>query len=130
MIDIELESELFKNHSRTDFPKNVTVIGSYHNYERTPPANDLRKLVSRSREWNTDISKLAVLTRNSQDIKTLESLLGLPGICLIGMGESGLVTRTEFPLKGSALTYGYLDKKAAPGQISAKELTRLLKAEE
>jgi 3-dehydroquinate dehydratase len=43
------------------------------------------------------------------------------------MGALGKQTRTAFPKLGSCLTYGYLDKPAAPGQLAAAALVRRLK---
>jgi len=48
-------------------------------------------------------------------------------LCVIGMGRAWSETRIEFATLGSCLTYGYLDKPAAPGQISAAELVRRLR---
>jgi len=47
-------------------------------------------------------------------------------ICVIGMGELGVKTRTEFPRRGSCLTYGYFESSAAPGQLPAATLMELL----
>jgi 3-dehydroquinate dehydratase len=40
------------------------------------------------------------------------------------MGQAWSETRVEFATLGSCLTYGYLDKPTAPGQMSATELLR------
>jgi 3-dehydroquinate dehydratase len=51
---------------------------------------------------------------------------------VLGMGVPARETRTEFALKGSCLTYGYLDSPVAPGQPPSaalvEELSRLLPA--
>ena len=44
------------------------------------------------------------------------------------MGEAWKQTRVLFPKLGSCLTYGFLDKPTAPGQMSAEELLRQLRA--
>lgn len=126
MIDIELKSELFATHKRNEFPKNLEVVTSFHNYDDTPSEQEITSLISSGKKWGADIIKLAVFTHNSADVKLLETFLSEENICLIGMGPEGLITRTGFPLKGSVLTYGFLDNSAAPGQVSAKELSRLL----
>ena len=127
MIDIELKSELLADRKRSDFPSNIEVITSFHNYDSTPPKEEIAALISSGKAWGADIVKLALFTHNAKDVETLKSFLSEKNICLIGMGSEGVVTRTEFPLEGSVLTYGYLDNSAAPGQISAKELNSLLR---
>ena len=127
MIDLELKSELFKNHSRSEFPEKLTVISSFHDYEKTPSGDEIQKLIDSGKSWGADIVKLAVTSSTEQDIDLLESFLKQGGLCLIAMGDLGSVTRSKFPLKGSLLTYGYLDESAAPGQFSAEELNKLLR---
>jgi 3-dehydroquinate dehydratase-1 len=69
---------------------------------------------------------------SAADEDTLRSLLGRKWkrpLCIIGMGTAWTHTRASFPLLGSCLTYGYLDKPAAPGQIAVADLTRRLREE-
>ncbi|NQZ56528.1 MAG: type I 3-dehydroquinate dehydratase [Lentisphaeraceae bacterium] len=126
-IDIELKSELFAKYSRQDFPDTLKVIGSFHDYDNTPANEDIAKLILSGRQWNLDIIKLACFTKTAEDYTRLESFLTEKNICLIGMGEVGVKTRSEFPLKGSVFTYGYLDECAAPGQLSARQLHTILR---
>lgn len=128
MIDIELKSELFANHCRSDFSNKIQVIGSFHNYEITPENNEISCLIQSAKDWNIDITKLAVFSNSEDDVERLAEFLESDNICLIGMGEYGVKTRTEFPLKGSCLTYGYLDDSAAPGQLSALQLSETLRS--
>lgn len=123
MIDIELKSPLFANHKRSDFPMDIQVVTSFHNYETTPSSKEIDTLIKVGENWGADIVKLAVFTNTENDVGTLRSFLSRKSVCLIGMGDKGLTTRLSFPKEGSLLTYGYLDDSAAPGQISAKELS-------
>ncbi len=70
------------------------------------------------------------MVKSSRHIATLEGLLSddwsVP-LCVIGMGPLGTPTRLSFATAGSCLTYGYLDKPAAPGQWPAKELYAALR---
>jgi 3-dehydroquinate dehydratase I len=125
-IDIELKSELFKNTSKTEFPDSLKIIASYHDYNSTPDNETIQAFIDSGKKWGVNIVKLAVTPNNTEDLARLESFLSQSKICLIGMGELGVVTRREYPLKGSLLTYGYLDNCAAPGQISAAELKQYL----
>jgi hypothetical protein len=63
-------------------------------------------------------------------VETLQGLLAEPlekPLCIIGMGPLGTETRVAFSLVGSCLTYGYLDKPSAPGQMSAARLVERLR---
>lgn len=123
MIDVELKSPLFASHKRSDFPKSIQLVASFHNYEETPSSNEISQLIQKGKDWGADIVKLAVFTHSEKDVEVLRPFLATGEICLIGMGEKGLVTRLSFPKQGSMLTYGYLDDSAAPGQVSAQELS-------
>ncbi|MCM8534324.1 MAG: type I 3-dehydroquinate dehydratase [Lentisphaeraceae bacterium] len=127
MIDIELKSELFAKYKREDFSQDLTIISSFHDYKNTPNNEVIARLIEQGKNWNVDIVKLAVYTNTEEDLNRLESFLNTKSICLIGMGNLGVKTRTEFTKKGSCLTYGYLDESAAPGQLSAKELSSILR---
>ena len=129
-IDIELKSDIFKNKSRHNFPEALKIIGSFHNYNCTPESSEITQLIESGRQWGLDIVKLACFIKNQDEYSRLESFLGDKDLCLIGMGEHGVRSRCEFPLKGSALTYGYLDDSAAPGQLSAAELHKVLHSAE
>jgi 3-dehydroquinate dehydratase-1 len=72
------------------------------------------------------IVKVSTQVNCADDEDTLRFLLAQKWkrpLCLIGMGAKWAHTRVSFPKLGSCLTYGYLDKPAAPGQMSAAELT-------
>jgi 3-dehydroquinate dehydratase I len=75
--------------------------------------------------------KIVTMVHRRADRETLRQLLvagGGPPRCVMGMGELAQPTRVEFPVLGSCLTYGYLDRPAAPGQPAAAELVRQLRA--
>jgi 3-dehydroquinate dehydratase-1 len=127
--DIELRSPLVERVSALARQHQRALIVSHHDFEKTPPLNELKEIMNRAAKYGT-VVKVATAANNEQDIGTLRSLLHeecpVP-LCLIGMGPVGAQTRVEFPKLGSCLTYGYLDTPVASGQISARELTQLLR---
>jgi 3-dehydroquinate dehydratase-1 len=127
-FDIELKSQLFKDYSKSDFNESVKIIASYHDYISTPDKDSIQHLINSGKNWGADIVKLAVTPKTQDELLLLESFLDQANLCLIGMGDIGVVSRSEFPTKGSVLTYGYLDDSAAPGQLSAKQLHDLLRS--
>ena len=128
--DIELKSDLFKYQKRSDFPKSMTVIGSFNDYEKCPSEEEMSELIRQGESWGIDIVKLAVYCKGPADRETLENTLRSnqkSSLALMGMGPEGLETRFTLPPLGSKFTYGFLDKPAAPGQPSCAALAQKLK---
>jgi len=108
--------------------RKICVI-SYHDFKKTPPAQKLASIIIEAQKI-ASIVKISTRLNNPQDEETLRLLLAQKWkrpLCVIGMGPAWTHTRLLFPQLGSCLTYGYLDKPAAPGQLSASELTRQLR---
>jgi 3-dehydroquinate dehydratase I len=123
-VDVEIESELGDLASRLANELNKLCVLSYHNFQNTPPLENMRDLLKRAHAKGA-IGKIAATVNTPEDLAAMRSLLSetwpLP-ICLIGMGPLGRESRLEFPRLGSCLTYGYLDSAGAPGQFPAAEL--------
>ena len=110
-------------------PREKVVVSS-HDFDRTPPAARLRQIVKKGRAGGAHIVKMACRVRNQKDLLPLfEALREVEAgpLCVIGMGEAGLITRIALPCAGSCLAYGFLDEAAAPGQLSCRELKALLR---
>lgn len=123
-VDVELKSGLA--------PKlrggGAQIIVSYHNFEETPRAEALREIMCEAFSQG-DVAKISTMIKSPPDVDVLESLLKAERagpLCIIGMGELGKKTRTDFPRRGSCLTYGYFETPAAPGQLAAATLMELL----
>jgi len=127
--DIELRSPLVEEVSALARQHQKALIVSHHDFAKTPPVDELRKVMTRAAQLGS-VVKIAALTTTEADIATLRSLFheNFPSaLCVLGMGPLGAQTRVEFPRLGSCLTYGYLDAPVAPGQVSARELMQLLR---
>ena len=107
------------------------VVGSFHNFKRTPGPAVLGKLLREARAGGADVVKIATFVRRSPDVAVLEGLLkkSRKPLCVIGMGPRGVRSRISLARAGSCLAYGYVDRPAAPGQISCRELKRRLEKE-
>jgi 3-dehydroquinate dehydratase-1 len=129
LVDVELNSEIAAQVSEAAKQAGKACIISFHDFEKTPPVDELRAIASEARKL-TAIVKISTMVKTEHDIETLRTLLlensGGP-LCVIAMGPLGTQTRVVFPTLGSCITYGYLDKPAAPGQLSAAELVRQLR---
>jgi len=120
-VDIELSAE-----QRAELMERVNkpAIVSYHNFARTPGREELRAILKEIKNRKAAIAKIAVTPTNMRDnLEILELLLEaeMP-LCVIAMGQVGRHLRAVAPLYGSALTYGYVSRAAAPGQMSIAEL--------
>lgn len=123
-VDVELKSALARKLKGRD----AQIIVSHHDFAATPKFEELRKIVGESFEQG-DVAKVSTMINSPDDVAALERLFTekWPGpLCVIGMGELGVKTRTEFPRRGSCLTYGYFETLAAPGQLAAATLMEQL----
>jgi 3-dehydroquinate dehydratase-1 len=131
LFDVEIESPLFAATSRRDFPAEAIVVTSFHDYHGIPRDERLEELIAKARKWGADITKLACRASGAAEVGIYAKLLDLQpsgSLCLIAMGDAVASTRFEFPRRGSVLTYGWLDRPAAPGQPSAKDLADAVRA--
>lgn len=138
MVDlIDLELKVYES----DFAKlktlaknqNVLVIASYHVFTGQPRVTEMQALLHKMEMVKADIAKLAVMPKNDFDLISLLSFSeqyrgqkqALP-LVLIGMGDTGRITRLGCDLFHSPLVYCAYQTITAPGQISVNILYRLL----
>ena len=124
-IDVEIGSELLKPLADEAHRAGKLVIGSFHDFEKTPEPVALRENIRDGRSKGADVVKLATMIRTDTDLAALHSLLAEKDsapLCLLGMGDRGAESRVSLALAGSCLTYGFHDQSNAPGQLSAGEL--------
>lgn len=130
-VDIELESStIVREGVLAAARKNgCEVIVSYHDFERTPDQERLRKIVDDCFAVGADIAKIACLTNSRADAARILGLLdGDKPVIAIGMGKLGRITRVAAPLLGSPFTYASQGEGqgTAEGQIEARELRTIL----
>lgn len=136
MIDIELFSSEEMVSNTVDFAhkKNVKVIMSNHDFNKTPSKEEIVSRLMRMQDYNADITKIAVMPNCEEDVLTLLSASlemkkekGDRPFIAISMGPLGAVTRITGELSGSCLTFASLNNSSAPGQINVKNARELLK---
>ncbi|MCD5409772.1 MAG: type I 3-dehydroquinate dehydratase [Methanocellales archaeon] len=101
------------------------IIVSHHDFNRTPPDEEIMKMLNNARDvGNFVIPKIAVMANSLGDVLRLLRITieASKPLCTIAMGALGKHSRVITPLYGSALTYGYVDGPKAPGQLSVSEL--------
>lgn len=110
----------------------IKVIGSNHHFDRTPGKDEMIEILKTTEELGADISKLAVMPLEKEDVWSLieasekaDKMLKVP-IITMSMGELGAVTRIVTGLTKSVVTFAAGVGASAPGQIDIKKMRKLL----
>ncbi|MDU4961336.1 MAG: type I 3-dehydroquinate dehydratase [Sporomusaceae bacterium] len=108
------------------------LIGSYHNFQQTPPQPAIVAKLSEAAGKGLDVAKVAVMPQSPEDVlvllgATLEAKkrLSIPLITM-AMGGYGTVSRMIGGVFGSALTFAVGAQASAPGQIPIEALRLVL----
>lgn len=128
-VDIELSSPaILQAVVKAARRERKTVIVSYHNFRRTPPVADLRRIVGRARRAGADIVKIAARAASPKDVEALAGFTASErrGLISIAMGPEAALSRVIFPSLGSLVTYASFGKATAPGQMDLQTTARLL----
>lgn len=116
-----------------ELKQKVDVIGSYHDFEKTPCGDEITKRLLVMKYLGADIPKIAVMPQTKQDVLELmtatfrakEAVPDTPVISM-SMGALGSVSRVAGANFGSAVTFGCHGRASAPGQIPMEELHGIL----
>ncbi|MFQ3573495.1 MAG: type I 3-dehydroquinate dehydratase [Thermodesulfovibrionales bacterium] len=127
-IDIELShGSLIRELKHLIRDSDISFIGSYHNFVNTPDYSELKAILDNGVSLHVDITKIAVTPHTEDDVKRLLRFTDINRdrqIIAISMGDLGRDSRISGGLYGSRMTYGYVVKKTAEGQIYIPELRR------
>lgn len=113
-----------------------TVLLSHHNFKETPRIEEMQKLLYKMHSAGGEILKLAFLPKDADDVVNMLKIVKIAREAIgnkvigISMGEMGKMTRLAGGEFGSCLTYGYISKNSAPGQVHASRIKDALKAYE
>lgn len=134
MIDVEI----FMDENVVDLvadlkQKGVKVVGSNHDFAKTPDKEEIIRRLCYMQEAGADIPKIAVMPQNARDVITLlsatEEMVSEHAdrpIVTMSMAGVGAVSRIAGETFGSAITFGAMQKASAPGQIDVEELKKIL----
>jgi 3-dehydroquinate dehydratase I len=128
-VDVELNSLICRAVAREAARLKKASVISFHDFEKTPPLRELCAIVNEAHAIGS-IAKVSTMIKRQSDVEVLRALLRqrwVKPLCVIGMGRAWSKTRVLFATLGSCLTYGYIDRPTAPGQMSAAELVRRLR---
>lgn len=135
LIDAELfkGNEIFSRLVEKAHSKNIKVIGSSHDFEKTPEKAQIIARLCKMQDLGADILKISVMPQNRSDVIALmdatrqmyEEYATQP-LITISMGPLGLASRLVGETYGSAATFGAAAAASAPGQISVDDLETVL----
>jgi 3-dehydroquinate dehydratase I len=135
IVDIELfnDEEEIKRLVSAAHSRNVYVIISNHDFDKTPAKEEIVSRLRKAQELGGDLPKIAVMPKNAADVLTLldatntmyEQYADRP-IITMSMAGKGVISRLAGEIFGSALTFGAVKKASAPGQVPVTELRRTL----
>lgn len=135
-LDVELSvgEEAFARIVREAHAAGLPVVGSFHDFEKTPKKDEMAARLQRMAALGADVCKIAVMPHSRKDVVALTAACAqaddeLPQpIIAIAMGELGASTRICAEAMGSCLSFGTAGRASAPGQTEAGELRRALEA--
>ena len=113
--------------------KNVKVIMSNHDFDKTPDYDVMVERLTKMQSLGADVVKMAVMPKNPDDLLSLLRVTrdmktnhNDTPVVTMSMGMMGAVSRLTGEVFGSAITFGAVGEKSAPGQIPVKELNDIL----
>lgn len=111
----------------------IAVVMSSHDFQQTPPAEEIVQRLRRQQELGADVLKMATMPHDSGDVLRLMSATwevysryAERPLLTMAMSGAGVVSRLAGELTGSALTFGMVGQASAPGQIEASDLHSVL----
>lgn len=134
-VDVELFSgdAVVKAVVAAAHNRNVKVIASNHDFEKTPATEELLARLQKMEALGADIPKIAVMPQNKKDVLTLlaateemtTNYADRP-IITMSMAGTGVISRLCGEVFGSSMTFGAAKKASAPGQMGVNDLNTVL----
>ncbi len=110
----------------------LSLIASYHNYDKTPGQSELDKFVSKMDQYKPTVYKFATFCENEADaVRLLQLLINLKNKqkqhIILGMGEYGMITRIFGTMWGNMMIFApqTQEKQTAPGQLTREQLEKI-----
>ena len=137
MVDVELfiGDSIFEGLVKMARSNGCYIIGSNHDFDKTPSCEEIVERLLKMNELGADISKIAVMPNGMEDVSTLLRATAIMKDChkdvtvvSMSMGQLGMISRITGEIFGSAMTFGILDKPSAPGQIGLEQLQDIMKS--
>ena len=134
LIDVEVFFSQLENKTliRELQEKNCKVIGSCHDFEKTPSEKEMEEILTEEDRAGADVLKLAVMPQKPEDVfRLLSCTMKMKQktekpLITMSMGKKGCLSRICGELTGSAISFAAGLQSSAPGQLPAEELREVL----
>jgi len=134
LLDIEMfrDQARVKKLTKRAHQKNVLVIMSNHDFDKTPSQQDIEQRLLKQDQLGADVLKIAVMPKSKQDVFTLMnatlnvSQKSKKPLLTMSMGRLGTISRVATANMGGSMSFGMIGEASAPGQIDVKQLKNLL----
>lgn len=133
ILDIELSAgeEIVTELKEKAKKKGIGVVISRHDFEKTPPEEEMAAALEKMKALGADLPKLAVMPKSPEDVlallsATLSASRKLGPVITMSMGSLGKVSRVSGEIFGSCMTFGVGKAASAPGQIDTEDLLAIL----
>lgn len=134
LVDVELFSEDNKELVQAIHEHNCKVVVSNHDFERTPPKEELIWRLREMQFIHGDIGKIAVMPKRPHDVLCLldaaehmKTHYADRPFIVMSMGDLGAITRLGGHHFGSAATFAAGSSPSAPGQLPVELMQQLLR---
>lgn len=136
LVDVELSqgNAVMRSLADAAHTLGVKVVASRHNFNATPPKEEIVQSLCTMQSLGADIVKYAVMPTSERDVLTLlDATLTMKEehpdtpVITMSMGRTGAISRVSGGLFGSCLTFGTVGKASAPGQLPADVLSFIMK---
>ena len=126
-VDVEIFSgdEVVRKNIAAIHDAGAAVVGSSHEFHRTPEHAELIYRLRKMQDMGADILKVAVLTLLSAT-EEMYRLYAQRPLLTMSMASDGVISRLCGEVFGSAATFGMVGQGSAPGQIPADQLEQVL----
>ena len=134
-VDVEIFSgdDVVKENLDNIHAAGKVVVGSNHDFDKTPDKDDLVCRLRKMQDMGADIPKIAVMPQSIADVLTLlsatnemaEKYADRP-IITMSMSAKGVITRIAGEVFGSSMTFGAVGQVSAPGQIPVEKLQQAM----
>ena len=130
LVDCELASQPahFQRARAAAASCGALLVGSFHDFQRTPDAQELVSRFAAAAHLGADVAKVAVMPRDLDDVLCLlqatlraSRAIDLPLIAM-SMGPYGSLTRLCGWMFGSSVSFAVGGRASAPGQVPIEDV--------
>ena len=126
LLDIEY-STIQSNDDLANYCKTqkIPVLLSWHDFEKTPPKDQLRYMLEKMRVYSNHIKMVTTAINIVDALRILDLYENAVESNLIAfsMGEAGIISRIMCTIIGkSPFTYAALEESIAPGQLTVLQM--------